>query len=144
MKLKSFRGKLQDNTTDRIYLAGGQPGEGYRIKKFQCIADGFGNSEMVIKIYSKKPITPPSNDIDFTEDDLLGACMISQSSTGESNPEDRVIVFDNVTFNQDIYVTAAVSSSADATNYYIELEQVKLNTGEQAVINFRAALLHGE
>ena len=29
-------------------------------------------------------------------------------------------------------------------NYYIELEQVKLTNGEQAITNFVAALQHGE
>jgi len=143
MKIKTFRGKLADGGIDRIYLAGDEPGDGYRIKKFECMADGFGNSEMVIKIYTTKQTTA-SNSIDFTEGDLLAACMISQALTAESNPEDRTIIFDSVSFNQDIYVTAAASSSADPTNYHIELEQIKMSNGEQAVVNFNAALLHGE
>lgn len=143
MKIKTFRGKLADEGIDRIYLAGDEPGDGYRIKKFECMADGFGNSEMVIKIYTTKQTTASSS-IDFTEGDLLAACMISQSSSGEANPEDTTIIFDSVSFNQDIYITAATSSSADPTNYHIELEQIKMSNGEQAVVNFNAALLHGE
>jgi hypothetical protein len=143
MTIKSFKGQLADGGIDHIPLHGDIVGDGFKLRKFQCMADGFGNSEMVLKIYLKKP-TAASNDIDFTEDDLIGACMISQALTAESNPEDTTIIFDNVAFNQDIYITAAASSSADPTNYYIELEQIKLNDNEQAVVNYKAALLHGE
>ena len=63
--------------------------------------------------------------------------MISGSSSAEANPEDRSIIFDKEIINQDIFITAAVSSSADPTNYYLELEQIKLDSNETAVATLK-------
>jgi len=130
--IKSYRGKMADGSQEHIRLGTPQGKMGYRIVKFQCMQDGFGNSEMVIKIYKVKQ-TAVSNEIDFSDSSLLAACMISGSSSGEAYPEDVSVIFDTELFNQDIYVTAAASSSADPTNYYIELEQVKLSEQEALV-----------
>ena len=46
--------------------------------------------------------------------------------------------------NQDIYVTYASGQSGQKLNVYMELEELDITKGEQAVVNFRAALLHGE
>ena len=136
MPIKSFRGLIADNMQQTIHLHTNDGSIGYKIVKFECMQDGFGNSEMVIKIY-KTEQTTIDNVIDFSDNTLLGACMISGSSSGEANPEDRSIIFDNEIFNQDIYITAAVSSSADPTNYYIELEQMKLDLNESTVATLK-------
>jgi len=136
MPIKSFRGLIKDNEQETIHLHTNDGSTGYRIVKFECMQDGFGNSEMVIKIY-KIPQTTIDNVIDFSDNTLLGACMISGSSASEANPEDRVIIFDSEVFNQDIFITAAVSSSADPTNYYIELETVKLDLNENTVATLK-------
>ena len=136
MPIKSFRDKISDGGIQTIPLSTNRGEVGYKIVKFQCMADGFGNSEMVIKIYSVAQ-TAATNDVDFGDNTLIGACMISQSLSGEANPEDQTIIFDNVIFNQDIHVTAAASSSADPTNYYIELEPRKLNLNENTVVTLK-------
>ena len=46
-----------------------------------------------------------------------------------------VTIFDNMTFNQDIYVTA--TSTDGNMNYYVELEQVKLSKDEAAVATLK-------
>ena len=40
-------------------------------------------------------------------------------------------------FNQDIYVTMKDSSTGESCNYYIELEQMKLNLDEQTVATLK-------
>tara|TARA_R100000773_G_C4110831_1_gene51071 strand:+ start:22 stop:462 length:441 start_codon:yes stop_codon:yes gene_type:complete len=136
MPIKSFRGRIEDGQIETIALHTNNGSIGYQIKKFECMTDGFGNSEMVIKIFSV-PQTSTSNTIDFSDNTLLAACMISSSSSDEANTEDRVIVFDNVTFNQDIHITAAVSSSSDKINYHLELEQIKLDLTENTVATLK-------
>jgi len=139
--IKTFKGILTDGEQDKIYLAGGDSSKGYRIVKFQCMQDGFGNNEMVLKIF-KVTQTAISSSIDFSDNNLLAACMISGSSSGEANPEDVTVIFDKEVINQDIYITAAASSSADPTNYYLELEEVTMSDAEAANVNFVAALVH--
>jgi len=123
-KVHSFRGLLGDGGEDEINLERSNVNIAYRLTKFQCMQDGFGNTEMVIKIYREEQGTP-TNAIDFGEPDLLGACMLSASSSGESNPDDIIIIFDaTILFSRNIYIGAAASSNADPTNYYIEIEEV--------------------
>ena len=134
--IKTYRGILEDAAQDHIRLETPQGKMGYRIVKFECMQDGFGNSEMVIKIYKVKQTTI-DNVIDFSDNRLLAACMISGSISAEANPEDRSIIFDNEIFNQDIYITAAASSSADPTNYYLELEQIVLDSNSALITTLR-------
>ena len=134
--MKTFRGLITDGSQDTIHLRTITGKAGYKINKFECMQDGFGNSEMVIKIYKVKQSTIDST-INFSDTTLLAACMISGSSSAEANPEDRSIIFDKEIINQDIFITAAVSSSADPTNYYLELEQIKLDSNETAVATLK-------
>ena len=53
-------------------------------------------------------------------------------------------MFDHEVVNQDLYIAASGPTFASPMNYYIEMEQVTMSKGEQAVVNFSAALLHGE
>jgi len=135
-RIISFRGLLTDGTQEKISLETLRGKKGYKIIKFECMQDGFGNSEMVIQIFKEQQSTISSS-INFSDNRLLAACMISGSSSAEANPEDRSIIFDNEIFNQDIYVTAAVSSSSDPTNYYIELEQFDLALDESTVATLK-------
>ena len=123
-RVHSFRGLLADGGEDEINLERQNLNMAYKLTKFECMQDGFGNTEMVIKIYREEQGTP-TNSIDFGEPDLLGACMLSASSASESNPDDIIIIFDTtILFSRNIYIGAAASSNADPTNYYIELEEV--------------------
>jgi len=124
--IKTFRGLLADGGQDRIRLSTIKGKMGYKIVKYQCMQDGFGNSEMVLKIYKQSQSSIDAV-INFTDSDLLAACMISGSGGAEAAPEDITIIFDTEIFNQDIYITAAVSSSADLINYYLELEVIPLD-----------------
>jgi len=135
-RILSYKGLIEDGEQETILLSTKKGEVGYRIHKFECMQDGFGNSEMVIKIF-KESQSSINNVIDFSDNRLLAACMISGSSAGEANPEDRVIIFDQEIFNQDIFITAAVSSSADPTNYYLELEVIKLDESQAMVATLK-------
>ena len=136
MPIRTFRGKIEKEQIRRIKLSSNTGMRGFKIKRFDCMPDGFGNTEMVLQLFTVQP-TAASAVIDFTNSTLIAAAMLSQSSSAESNPEDRVIIFDNVTFNQDIYLTAAESSNADVINYHIELEQVQLDLNEATVATLK-------
>tara|TARA_Y100000310_G_scaffold292182_1_gene320753 strand:+ start:249 stop:467 length:219 start_codon:yes stop_codon:yes gene_type:complete len=52
-------------------------------------------------------------------------------------PEDLVVTFDRETFNQDIYITHNEVAGSAAINYYLELEQVKLDLSENTVVTLK-------
>ena len=53
---------------------------------------------------------------------------------GEAN---ATVVFDNMTFNQDIDITMVDVNGTQAGNYYIELEQIKLDLNENTVATLK-------
>ena len=136
MPIKSFRGKMIDGAIDQISLHTNDGSTGYRIKKVQCVPENPGttNTEHVFKIY-KIPQTAVTGSIDFSDNTLLASVYLS--SRDDRYGGDNIIVFDNETINQDIYLTHDDTNNAGAVNYYIELEQVKLDLNENTVATLK-------
>jgi len=137
MPIKSFRGMLADNANETISLHTNNGSTGYRIKKFEIIAQKPGNvhNESVVKIYS---IPQASVDafIDFSDNTLLAAGYYRDDASRVYSQSDTV-VFDNMTFNQDIYITHVDVEVGESINYYIEMEQVKLSLDENTVATLK-------
>ena len=136
MPIKSFRGKMIDGAIDQISLHTNDGSTGYRIKKVQCVPENPGttNTEHVFKIY-KIPQTAVTGSIDFSDNTLLASVYLS--SRDDRYGGDNIIVFDNETINQDIYLTHDDTNNAGAVNYYIELETVKLSLDENTVATLK-------
>ena len=133
MPTKSFRGLLADGAIDTIPLSTNNGSTGYRITKMQLIGEqpGTTNIESTVKIFSI-PQTTATNNIDLSDNTLLAAGHYAKGNNTAEVQSD-IVVFDNITFNQDIYVTAIDTQASEPVNYYIELEQVKL-TEDQALV----------
>ena len=136
MPIKTFRGLIADGGQDTIVLHTNTGSTGYRIVKFAIVssAPGTALSENVIKIY-KTPQTSVDGLVNMTDNTLLG-CAIYHETTGVYGL--HTIFFENEIFNQDIYVTNSdTGATASSCNYYIELEQVKLDLGENTVATLK-------
>ena len=144
MKIKSFRDAITHNTQHKISLSGGDSDTGYRLVKFEAMPQvPDGSHESVLQIFTKKQ-SAASVQIDFSNDTLLAAIWYAFEGSGSGDAAGYMKqIFDTVVVNQDIYITCKGGQGKNM-NYYIELEEVKMTNGEQAVVNFRAALLHGE
>jgi len=137
MPIKSFRGKLADATQDRIYLSTNTGSMGYRIKKLELFAsDPTADNENIVKIFSVEQTTT-STAVDFSDQTLLVVAMWTNSATSYFHPNDQIVIFDNTTFNQDIYISHRSSQGGNPVNYYIELEQVKLDKNESTVVTLK-------
>ena len=140
-KVKSFRGKIASGTQDTIVLHTNTGSTGYRIVKFSLfpIAPGQGSAadiESTVKIFSVKQSTINGN-VDFSDNTLLAAGYLVDSNS-VANTTQLITVFDNMTFNQDIYLTNSINGSAELQmNYYLELEQVKLDLNEATVATLK-------
>jgi len=136
-RIVSFRGQIADATIDTVSLHTTDGSIGYRIKKLDLFpSDPTATNENIIKIFSV-PQTTTSTAVDFSDQTLLGVAMWSNSNTSYANPDDMIVVFDNVTFNQDIYIAHRSSQGGLAVNYYIELEQVALDLNENTVATLK-------
>ena len=138
MKIKSFRAKIAMGGQDTISLHTNTGSTGYRIKKFQVISStpGTGGSvEFVCKAYTI-PQTTIDGAVDLSDNTLLGVAFYQDRANASSNTE--TIIFDNMTFNQDIYITAIDAEGGTlAGNYYIELEQMSLALDENTVATLK-------
>jgi hypothetical protein len=135
--IKTFRGLLPSDGVDPIVLHTNNGSTGYRIVKLKLFpVDADAGYETVIKVYSTSSnanVTTPTITADFGDNELLAAGWYERTGnqTGEIN-----IVFDNMVFNQDIYVTCKCGQGA-SMNYYLELEQIKLDLNESTVATLK-------
>jgi hypothetical protein len=136
--IKTFRGLIADDSQDTIVLHTNDGSTGYRIVKFQVIGKepGAGDQESVVKIY-KVSQTAVDGVIDFADNTLLGVAYWESYGTQYSSSPPGPIIFDQEIFNQDIYVTHKDLNAGALCNYYIELEQVKLDLGANTVATLK-------
>ena len=138
-KIKSFRGKIADLASETIHLHTNEGSIGYVIKRFELMSTqpGAVDGEHVVQIFTiPKTDTSLYDNVDFSDQTLLASGYIS-TDTSEVNADSRTIIFDTMTFNQDIYVTHADVKGALPVNYHIELEQMKLDLNENTVATLK-------
>jgi hypothetical protein len=135
--IKTFRGQLTDGAQDTINLKTNDGSMGYRIVKFQGLTNepGQNDYESTLKIY-KIEQTAFNNTVDFSDNTLLGVWFGEGTASGTASSTFTTI-FDREIFNQDIYITHSDTASSSVCNYYIELEQVKLNLNENTVATLK-------
>ena len=132
--IKTFRGLLADGGQDTIRLSTNDGLTGYRIVKFETIGKtpGASNQESVMKIFKVEQDTV-DGEIDFSNSRLMAAAVTTTSVDQEDFPLSNAVIFDNEIINQDIFITHFDVKTGESANYYLELEQVKLDVGEAAV-----------
>jgi len=134
--IKTFRGLVAHGGSDTIVLHTNNGATGYRIKKFQIISKSPTDTTLEAVVQIWKIPTTASDQIDFSDQTLLAAAFYNQDSTAANNVTE-IIIFDNDIFNQDIYITNVEGISSSAINYYLELEQVRLDLNENTVATLK-------
>lgn len=133
MPIKTFRGLIPDGAQHTISLHTNDGARGYQIVKFELFPNAPGgsgtDSEHTVQIWSvEQALSSIDIATNFSDQTLLAAGMMAVGSGGVANPSILNVVFDNMVFNQDIYVTHKESASSnEPINYYIELEQMRLD-----------------
>lgn len=146
MPVRSFRGLIADEGIQTISLSTNNGSTGYRIVKMEVFPEkpGSVSQESCIKIFSipqpDPTVTPPDSTVDFSDNTLLATGFVSNDTSLEQKGlinANRVVVFDNTTFNQDIYITHHDGLTGEKCNYYIELEQISLDLNENTVATLK-------
>jgi len=129
MTIKSFRGKLADDTVQEIRLSTIKGITGYKVIKFELLpVDASEDIESVVQIYTVSQ-DAARNTINFDDPTLLAAGIV-RGGTGVSQPLTQITVFDTIKFNQDIFITLKGADYTASVNYVLELEQMQLNLDE--------------
>jgi len=136
-RIISFRGQLADGAQERISLTTIRGLIGYKIVKFELMppAPGTAHAEWIAKIFTIEQSTIDGL-IDFSDNRMLAANYFVENPNTTS-PVSIVSIFDNMVFNQDIFITLSDVNGTNACNYYIELEQMDLNMDEATVATLK-------
>jgi len=136
--IKTFRGLLADEEQDTIRLSTNDGLTGYKIVKFEMMANTPGVVEIanVIKIYTRKQ-TSVDAVVDFDDQGLLAAGYLESHGAIQDANYRTNVVFESQIINQDIFITHKDVKTGEACNYYLELEQVKLDVGEASVATLK-------
>ena len=134
---KTFRGQMTTGDTQIIRLGTNNGLTGYRIVKFQILSrlPGDDDYENVFQVYSVKPDAAATAVVTFDNPTLL-AVAYEKEQANTTSPVSQVVIFDDKIVNQDIWITLAGAAS-DKSNYYIELEQMKLDLNEATVATLK-------
>jgi hypothetical protein len=139
-KTISFKGKLDIGLEDRIKLSTLNGKIGYRITKFQILSTlpGQGSAaELIAQIYNKSQEGSIGTTVDFTNSELL-AVAYQEFKNASGNGMPTTIIFDNVKFNQDIFVNITdASGGTTPCNYYIELEAMSISDLEATYLTLQ-------
>ena len=125
-KVHSFRGTLLSGGQDEINLERSNLNIAYRIVKLDAVAEspGAANYESVIKVYRENQ-TSVDGVVQFSDPELLGVAIYTIRTSTPTGA--TTIIFDNVLFSRNIYVTAFEVDGARTTNYYLEIEEVPVS-----------------
>jgi hypothetical protein len=139
-KVHSFRGRLEDNKKKEISIEGAVGAIAWRITKFEIMPNltGSVDAELVAKIYRENP-GAVSAIVDFEDSELLGAAYFKINQTDARYGWGPSVIFDNALFVRNIFVTGIDTNASNVTNYYIELEEVKVSAAGMAQLAVAAA-----
>ena len=129
---------MADETIDTIHLATNDGSVGYRIVKFEMMAEATGTFDhgFIMKIFKVPQTGIPTALVDFSDQTLLAAgYTANHESINFANIQQ--IVFDNEIFNQDIFITCKDIETGQKCNYYLELEQIKLDLNQNTVATLK-------
>ena len=137
-KIHSFRGLLADGVQEGLRIQGSVGAIAWRISKFEVLGpDAATNMRQVLKIYREEQSSVDTV-INFADDELLGAAVLEDYDALATAVASSVI-FDNNIFVRNIWLTSKGHTDTPSTNYYIELEEVKVSKAGMAQLAVAAA-----
>jgi len=140
--IKTYRGQLADGGQDKIRLKTIKGEVGYRIAKFDIFPSrpGAADVESTLMIWKVKQssVSTTAVTVDFTDGDLLAVAYMAEGSGADQGPLATQVIFDQEIFNQDIYVTHTATSGSEPVNYYLELEEIKLNENQTTMATLQS------
>jgi hypothetical protein len=139
--IKTFRGIIADGAQDTILLHTNDGSTGYRITKLRAFPNlpGTTDYESTIQVWktAQTGISTSTATVDFSDNELLGAIFVAGTISYITADSTQFVIFDDEIFNQDIYITHTNTEGAASMNYYLELEQIKLDINQNTVATLK-------
>jgi hypothetical protein len=137
MPIKTFRGLIGDGDQETIPLHTNTGSTGYRIVKLEIMPNAPGSTsyENVVKIFKVSQASVTAT-VDFSDGNLLAAAYIEGNASNQY-PDAMQVIFEQEIFNQDVYITNYDVDTGALVNYYLELEQVRLDLNQNTVATLK-------
>jgi hypothetical protein len=133
-----LRGQTDSGGTEVLNFSGHKPGYAYRLTEFQLYAyNAVGDRRIFGSITAGKSAVDPSNNIDFTDEGLIGTTMESYNNT--SSPDGNIfitIINDTFLITQDL-ILMVFSSGGEPINWQCKFVSEKMSKSEEAVTNYK-------
>tara|TARA_R110000824_G_scaffold31500_1_gene102467 strand:- start:30 stop:476 length:447 start_codon:yes stop_codon:yes gene_type:complete len=139
-KTLSFRGQLPIGIEEQIKLSTTNGKTGYKITKFQIMSStpGTPSVEYIAQIYKTERSSNINTTPNFSNGNLL-AVVYYQDEASTHNPSSQDVIFDNETFNQDIFVNITdAGGGTTPCNYYIELEVMNISDNQATQLTLQS------
>ena len=139
-KTLSFRGQLPIGIEEQIKLSTTNGKTGYKITKFQIMSStpGTPSVEYIAQIYKTERSSNINTTPNFSNGNLL-AVVYYQDEASTHNPSSQDVIFDNETFNQDIFVNITdANGGTTPCNYYIELEVMNISDNQATKLTLQS------
>jgi len=147
MSIKTFKGLIQDRTQKKLRLSTNNGLTGYKIKKLVLFPQFIGSStagseyESLLNVYTVEQTTTTGISTNYDNPTLIASATYFSEVSGSpayiigSNTD---LVIDNKIVNQDLYIVHENFHGDNAAiNYYIELEQFKLDINQATVATLK-------
>ena len=136
--IKTFRGRLIDESQNRIRLSTKKGKVGYKIVKFEIMPQLPHSVQQVsvVQVFKVDQSANISGTVDFSDGNLLAA-GIGYFGAHSDPQQTSVTMFELEIFNQDIFVTHVDVKSNQACNYYLEIEVMNLSDNAAVVSTLR-------
>ena len=142
-KVHSFRGLLASGEQRKIRIQGPVGAIAWRINKLEGFPNtpGVNDYESTIFVWREEQdsVSASSSIVDYDDDELLATLYDATSATTAYASRGLIVVFDNALFSRNIFVGHTNTNGANAYNYYIELEEVKVSAAGMAQLSVAAA-----
>jgi len=141
--MHSFRGLLVDGGQQRIRIQGATGDIAWRITKFEGFPNlpGTTDWESTLQVFREEQtsVSTDTATVNFDDNELLAAIYYPDSAYIHYKAGGITVVFDNILFSRNIYVTHTNTGGSDSMNYYLELEKVKVSATGMAQLAVAAA-----
>ena len=141
-QMHGFRGLLAHGEQVKIRIQGPVGDRAWRIVKFSGIPKSpmTLDQEPVCKVYREEQSSVDGT-VNLSDNELLAVVAQKwQADVAVSSTDGAVVIIDNALFSRDIWVSHQDMAGGDRDfNYYIELEEVKVNAAGMAQLAVAAA-----
>lgn len=140
-KVHSFRGQVGSGGQEEINLERQTLSIAYRIVKLELMTPTPGTNdheEHVVKVYREEQSSVDGT-VDFGDPELLAAGYTFNRSDASQSLSSNSVIFDNILFSRNIFVTQVGSIEGYACNYYLELEEVPVGASTLMQLKLGAA-----